>query len=429
MELSRRTFLQGLAASGAYASLGGWASVARAMVSRHADPSARFVLIRVHGAMDSTLGLHPHLGSMRGLDPRDLFIADGWDPRRHALRFNSGRLALGPAAAPLAPFANQLAVVRGIFMGPNDLGHPFAMQHASSGRTQESAPSWAAYLGRAFAAEGTSVITNAPLQRGTLQAFPMLLTSSLRAQAGQLAQEGQDPMLSLYQDPSLGANRLQEFFRDPQRISKFVDALRASPNPQAPSDFDVVASGLYAGLSRVAQIDLQPGQEGLTSIDTHSRHNEEHLPRQLQRWEMIARFLGRLKEMELLESTLVCVVTEFNRSPGLNSAAGKDHNYPDNAVALIGRGVRGGNTIGDRRLYRRSDGFPYAYWAGTHLHFGSRGRRGTGEVVRLRPRDRLPEGVDLIRPGDVWKSVAASFDERLVEQAPDDSKIIPNLFV
>jgi hypothetical protein len=179
-------------------------------------------------------------------------------------------------------------------------------------------------------------------------------------------------------------------------------------------------ASLYSGLSRVAQIDFD--RDSGESLDTHTNHERQHAPAQKRRWERIAKFLTQLVKYDLFKDTLVVVITEFNRTPGLNDNGGKDHNYSDNAVAVFGRGVQGGNVVGDRQLFRRADGFPYAYWAGSFLDFGS------GQSVKLRKGQTIPQGLDLIRPGDLWKSVAASLDEKLVSLNSEESKILPGLF-
>jgi hypothetical protein len=151
--------------------------------------------------------------------------------------------------------------------------------------------------------------------------------------------------------------------------------LLITPLPKSLKDEDLAFASLYSGIARVVQIDLRT--EGEQTLDTHIRHADTHLAAQGTRWERIAKFLSNLRQHDLLKQTLVMVVSEFNRTPGLNANGGKDHNYSDNAVALFGRGVNGGTVIGGRNLFKRSDGFPYAFWAGSFIDFDS------GEVVPI----------------------------------------------
>jgi len=60
-------------------------------------------------------------------------------------------------------------------------------------------------------------------------------------------------------------------------------------------------------------------------------------------------FSGLITDMEqrgLLDETLVCLVTEFGRTPKVNKALGRDH-WPDAySIVFAGAGVRGGQIIG-----------------------------------------------------------------------------------
>jgi len=388
----------------------------RALAQTTVDPELRFVLIRVDGAMDSTLGLHPVLTDVSHIDQKDLFL--GYDPLKDVFR-QGGQISLGPSAEPILPFANQMAIVRGIHVGPNDLGHPFAVQHMTSGRTQESAPYWTSYIGNRLSEAGTYVITNTALQRGTVAPFPTLLTSVLRGQMS--TPQSRRSSLNLYANKNLGLNRFLEFQAQSEKLSKFSEVIeRSKKENETVPDEDLIFASLYSGLGRVAQWDLD--RDTGESLDTHVNHAAVHANAQKRRWERIAKFLGQLKESDLLKNTLVVVITEFNRTPGLNDNGGKDHNYSDNAVALFGRGVQGGRVIGDRQLFKRGDGFPYAYWAGSFVDFRS------GETVNIKRGQAVPRDVELIRPGDIWRTVAASMDEKLAHLAAEEAFLLPGLF-
>lgn len=423
-----------------------------ALASEQTDPSARFVLFRVHGAMDSTLGLHPHLGSIQGIDPQDLFL--GYEGENQPLEKVDGtQISLGPSARAIAPFAKDMAIVRGIYVGPNDLGHPFAIQHMSSGRTQESAPHFSAYIGNHFANAGACVVTNAPLQKGHIASFPTLLTSVLREQLINMAYGKKSSTLSVYANSKENVTRFLDLQGQTEKLASFVEILghqegefvqqeydqqisRGVPSDMARSrakakglkDEDLAFASLYSGIARVVQIDLHT--EGEQTLDTHVLHAKTHLAAQCTRWERIAKFLSNLRQHDLLKQTLVMVVSEFNRTPGLNESGGKDHNYSDNAVAVFGRGVNGGTVIGDRSLFKRGDEFPYAFWAGSFIDFNS------GEIVPISKElwqskgraTAIPQNVNLIRPGDLWASVIQSLDPKMTRLAPDSSLSIPRIF-
>lgn len=467
--ISRRQFLKYLsdvtkASAVEYGTAGGLSALTlaagRALASPTADPAARFILFRIHGAMDSTLGLHPWLGQVqKSLDQKDLFLTTEIKDYKPKSKILGTQISLGPAAEKISAFSRQMAIVRGIIMGPSDLGHPFAMQHITSGRTQESAPSWTSYVGSQQAkatSNKTFVVTNAPLLIGALAPFPVLLTSVLRSQIANASNASNANMpsgLSAYaNNADLGVTRYLDLLNEKEKLSRFMDVYRGPFDADAfarakasgaaddgaldqsttanVKDEIVALASLYSGISNVAQIDIDVDDGG--HLDTHIGHGLFHAQYQAARWNRIAAFLERLKTLGMLENTLVVVVTEFNRTPGLNNSGGKDHNYADNAVALFGRNVNGGTVIGDRRLYTRADGFPIAYWSGSHIDFGAANSPGSGKTVsakNLKDGAPLPEGVDLIRPADIWASIIHSLDEKLIASLPDDAKVIPRLFI
>ncbi len=392
----------------------------RALAQQSNDPKAKFVLIRVHGAMDSTLGLHPVTTPVSGISEQDLFL--GYDPSRLATKRVGGtEIDLGPAAEPIAAFANRMAIARGLFVSPSDLGHPFAIQHMTSGRTQESAPSWAAYAASTWSTPGSFAVTNSILQRGTLKEFPTLITSAIRAQAVNAAKGGASPGLSLYRRRDLSVTKFLDFINEREKLAKFLEVYeQATKDGAEATDADVAFACLYSGFTRAAQIDID--NSGLPSIDTHANHAADHERNQKMRWERIAKFLGQLETAGMLNDTLVVVITEFNRTPGLNGNGGKDHNNSDNAMAMFGRGVNGGKVIGDRTLYKREDGFPYAYWSGQFLDFS------TGRSVSVGRDESVPQGLHLLHPADVWRTIAVSLDERLQRYAAPEALLVPGLF-
>lgn len=441
MKSSRREFLKQLGAAGTALPFMGLSPLTlAAQWARAASPAENdfnFILFRVPGAMDSTLGLHPWTESLGDLSEQNLFL--GYDPLTNPLqRIQGTQISLGPSAEPIAPFVRQMAVVRGVYMGANDLGHPMALRHMTAGRTQETSPHVAAYLGQKHSSIGAFVLTNSPLQRGIVAPFPLILTQTLK----QLADPSFQPTsssLGLYRDSSLASNRYLEIVSQKDKLEKFRTVFNSTSTPGSSSsrrrslDHEALAlAGLASGLTRVVQLDL----DGTGTLDTHAAHAFQHPNSQKSRWTKIAKFLKGLQDQKILDKTLVMVATEFNRTPGLNASAGKDHNYTDNAVALFGRGLNGGSVFGDHTLFRQDKHRPYASWAGKFIDFGTADRAGTGQVVELDPRQvvdargnvNAPAGVDLIRPADVWTSVVSSLDPELVRQLSSEGKVIPGLF-
>jgi hypothetical protein len=59
-----------------------------------------------------------------------------------------------------------------------------------------------------------------------------------------------------------------------------------------------------------------------------------------------AALLNDLDQRGLLESTLVVFLTEFGRTPKINSLGGRDHWGPAGSIFFAGGGVRGGQVLG-----------------------------------------------------------------------------------
>ncbi len=410
------------------ASIGLSAITARAfaqVVNQKKETDFNFVLFRAIGGMDSVQGIHPWLDGKPKMSEEDLWL--GYDARVDVERNIAGtQISLGPAASSLAPFVKKMAVVRGLYMGASDLGHPAAIQHISSGRTQESAPHLAGYFGEKYSSREHFVVTNTAIQRGVVPPFPTILTQALK-ELGDMEKFETSSSLDLYQDSSLAVNRYLDLLKQKSKLLRFAEVLKSySSGSDQPQDETVALASLAAGLSRVVQIDLIDEAKNLDTHGGHSMHKEY----QKLRWDRIAAFLKGLVDTNLIDKTLVVVVTEFNRSPGKNANDGKDHNYSDNAVALFGRGVIGGSTVGDHQLYVRTNKIPLSLWAGSFINYQS-GR--VSELNALRAMQngkiiKLPANVNLIRPADLWATVARSFGTEFSRILPHDSQIIPGVF-
>jgi uncharacterized protein (DUF1501 family) len=56
--------------------------------------------------------------------------------------------------------------------------------------------------------------------------------------------------------------------------------------------------------------------------------------------------LRDLEQRGMLDTTMVCVMGEFGRTPRVNKYAGRDHWGPSNTILLAGGGIKGGRVIG-----------------------------------------------------------------------------------
>src|SRR5690606_20125088 len=80
--------------------------------------------------------------------------------------------------------------------------------------------------------------------------------------------------------------------------------------------------------------------------DTHNENFDELAEKLPALDRGLAALLADLEARGLLEDTLVAVVTEFGRTPRINSRNGRDHHPKAFCALLAGGGVRGGRAYG-----------------------------------------------------------------------------------
>jgi hypothetical protein len=81
--------------------------------------------------------------------------------------------------------------------------------------------------------------------------------------------------------------------------------------------------------------------------DTHSRNFELHKEKLLPAFDLAySALLTDLADRGLLDETLVVVLSEFGRTPKINSGAGRDHWPGCFSITLAGAGIRGGLVYG-----------------------------------------------------------------------------------
>jgi uncharacterized protein (DUF1501 family) len=61
----------------------------------------------------------------------------------------------------------------------------------------------------------------------------------------------------------------------------------------------------------------------------------------------LSALVGDLADRGMLDETLVLVMTDFGRTPKINSTGGRDHWPNCFSVAMAGGGVKGGQVIGE----------------------------------------------------------------------------------
>lgn len=84
----------------------------------------------------------------------------------------------------------------------------------------------------------------------------------------------------------------------------------------------------------------------LSGWDTHAANHEGHRTQAALLDPGAAALLKHLKELDLLDETLVMIAGEFGRTPQMNAAGGRDHWPHGFTIALAGGGIQGGRVIG-----------------------------------------------------------------------------------
>jgi len=165
-----------------------------------------------------------------------------------------------------------------------------------------------------------------------------------------------------------GPANLAAAYRESLDRSLALKAMRHTvsfaPGSDLSDTVEVAANALSTGLSRCVTL----GYPTTSSFDTHADN-----ARQSPLWEGLFDGLIALRQTleatpaplggTLADETVVVVLSEMGRTPGLNGQLGKDH-WPWTSLMMWGPGVAGGRTVG-----RFDDGF-----------FGQPVDLGTGEL-------------------------------------------------
>jgi uncharacterized protein (DUF1501 family) len=376
-------------------------------------PTARagkhLIYAHFEGGWDLLLGLDPR-------DPADFpdeaapetGVEPGYSrlPARYSRApLDAGPFTLGPCAAPLLPWADRLALVRGVDMGT--LTHEVGRRYYNTARPPAG-----------LTAQGSSIATVAAAHLGGDAPIPHLAhrvesynvdlpseaTALSVASVGHLQYLLQETLGIPSYQPAHIRGALNRYWEDQAALyARRWEELRAagvmgasdegaaralaramSARAQArqlvtaslhesfmfdapaqaslrarygitPGQLDtpsgraaLAAQALKVGLSRVVSLTLADG------LDTHDgQWANDHSARLEAGFGALAALLGDLADTpspsggsgSLLDETVVVVTSEFSRTPRLNARGGRDHHLA-NAALLAGGGVQGGVTFG-----------------------------------------------------------------------------------
>ncbi len=384
-----------------------------------------FVLLRVSGGMDVTLGLDPktHKG-LGGTDQKDIFLE-----YREDEIFSHNNLLLGPSAVELQKHKNDILTINGINM-KRDAGHEALRDYMSSGSGDGFQPILPVLLSSRLHGGPLGVMANESILIGNEKVTtydPSLLISTNTSNDS----DAVSAMNLIASNSSLFNKTVNNFLKadDLQRsVRKKMEELNISDNKSAV--FRALAETFSAGKqghrpSYQAALNLSRLSDTPLNLDTHSNHEGDHIFRQGNVWAIVAELFDVFKSIELngsslFDHTTFMVVSEFSRTPFLNGSFGKDHNALTNSVLLAGKNIVGGQSIGASHVISRSENS-----SGQAIHIGSAIDYKTGLVDQL----AKSQSSSLIFPENVVKTVANCFKSENQSSILDtfDCEIIPGV--
>jgi hypothetical protein len=350
--MNRRRFLNGACGLGVSTLATGFAAnvasslyVAKARAGGASPVDQFIVIINMPGGWDTTLSCDAWTSPVRPAEA-DLFI----EYRDDEVTRVAG-LALGPAMAPLIPFAKEMSIVNGVFLNSSDNGHPASHLYVFSGDPLLKAPSVSIELNRSVRSGPYGVVVNESIPLGgraetvttiaELIAIQNLDNPINRMRAMLAAVQGESDLLT-------AARIIAGSDAEYQELVRLIQIEAATGEISEPG---ALRAAFLSGTSSVAHYSLNTG------FDTHSDHVGNHLKQQTAGWEKVAALFTLFKATpfgstgeSLFDRTTFMISSEFSRTAALNASKGKDHNPLTNSVVLAGRGVKGGQTIGASKL-------------------------------------------------------------------------------
>ncbi len=317
-----------------------------------------FVFVQVYGAWDVCLAFDPKDRDTR-LSTDELAFDQPYAFNEVSSVGNGLRLA--PGGLPLAPFADRMAFINGIDMEIDNGHQPIIMMTGDPQALGTPKPSiqalvsekhpyvrqclmphlYASYDG--FFAGGSLVGKTVTISR--LDAHRVLFSAggsgSLRRAETMTRSAASDLGDSARQRVGLYGRALARAAVLRDTLSGRDD--RPLEPPVGPTEFGAFTAALFK-LGILGSLTWSIGEAYF--FDTHGAHYAQHpLKQALQD---VADFCDQLKMVafddhsSVLDHTTVVMTGEFARTPRLNSANGKDHNFRTNSMLLIGQGVRPG---------------------------------------------------------------------------------------
>jgi uncharacterized protein (DUF1501 family) len=384
-----------------------------------------FVMLRMTGGWDVTLNIDPKVHS-DGSTQKDMFIE-----YRPEDIIRAGTLSLGPAMTSLADFAPSMTVVNGIIMNSADNGHDASLNFLSTGSGDGTAPTLPVEIANSqrsgpfgVAFHGQLNVYDREIMATEIRDIQNITSAvSLKGMSqflGNLAGDSSFRSSTVaFEKNSKLTNTLSQAIEERQEILSQLNDQQDLRSAHILAALFTTKSA-YQGLIDLENIDL----------DSHTNHEGQHLASQVSAWNRVSEIFKLFSETpygesgeSLYDRTTFMVLSEFSRTPDLNSGKGKDHNPLTNSVLLAGGNINGGQTIGASHLIKRSQSS-----SGTPKHTALPINYRTGEVAMTREQ-ALSSDFKFITPDRVVATVAMTLgiDPDRFRSTSLDKPILPNI--
>ena len=313
-----------------------------------------------------------------GWDPTSLCDPKGADYEDQPDRMNNylaedieeaGNIRYAPVAGNAAFFQkhyDRMLVINGIDMLTN--GHDAGNRHTWSGRLTEGHPSMPALIAGSYG-------PNQPLAFMTSGGYSETAGVVARTRTGdnidslrRLAYPNRrdpDNEFSKFH-PETGADLIASAHREREgalmaaqglpRIKGSMSTLfsaRSGSNelklleqylPETRSDNRLASQGEVALAAYKAGIGVS-AMLSTGGFDTHGNHDDNHFPSLQRLTEGVDEIITRAEELGIADKMVICIGSDFGRTPGYNSGNGKDH-WPVTSQIFIGSTIRGNTVLG-----------------------------------------------------------------------------------
>ncbi len=308
------------------------------------------VMITVDGGWDTTLATDPWI--QQRPSEKEIFVEYRHD---ELLRFGNG--LLGPSLKPLEPYFSKMSVVNGLFLSSTDLGHPL-QSYSQTGNGQGDLASLPAEWAIASQETSLGTFTNSSVRTGGKSIFTFDMT---KISKGKIASTIPFKMDQKFQTELHSAR--ETIMKLSPNMNDFNAMTAQYSNSESLRPGQIVAAAFKQGLSNSADFThsiLTSENQGL-NIDSHAAHEKSHLEALTAIFAGVKNFMDDLAAVptedstSILDHTTILVVSDFTRTPALNSTKGKDHNPQTNSMIVIGPQIRSEQIIGASRLFTQKE--------------------------------------------------------------------------